>query len=62
MALSSAELIAAVVFAGLLGVIIGSFLNVVVVRVPAGVPLTRESRCPHCDTRVRASRNVPVTR
>ncbi len=49
-----------VVFAGLLGVVIGSFLNVVVSRVPAGVPLTRESRCPHCDARVRPSRNIPI--
>ena len=34
-------------FAGVLGLIIGSFLNVVVYRVPAGIPLTRPSQCPH---------------
>ena len=49
-----------VTFAGLLGLTIGSFLNVVVYRVPAGVPLTRESRCPSCDAPVRPWQNVPV--
>ena len=49
-----------VVFAGLIGLVIGSFLNVVVYRVPAGIPLTRESRCPHCDAPVRWWQNVPV--
>jgi leader peptidase (prepilin peptidase)/N-methyltransferase len=33
-----------VVFAGLLGLAIGSFLNVVAYRVPAGIPLTRERK------------------
>jgi leader peptidase (prepilin peptidase)/N-methyltransferase len=48
------------ILAGLLGLVIGSFLNVVIYRVPAGVPLTRDSRCPHCDARVRPWQNVPV--
>ncbi|HYP73181.1 MAG TPA: prepilin peptidase, partial [Microbacterium sp.] len=47
-------------FAGLLGLIIGSFLNVVVYRVPAGIPLTRPSQCPHCDAPVKPWQNVPV--
>ena len=47
-------------FAGVLGLIIGSFLNVVVYRVPAGIPLTRPSQCPHCDAPVRPWQNVPV--
>lgn len=47
-------------FAGVLGLIIGSFLNVVVYRVPAGIPLTRSSQCPHCDAPVRPWQNVPV--
>jgi prepilin signal peptidase PulO-like enzyme (type II secretory pathway) len=46
--------------AGILGLVIGSFLNVVVYRVPAGLPLTRESRCPRCDAPVRWYQNVPV--
>lgn len=49
-----------VVFAGLLGLAVGSFLNVVAYRVPAGISLTRESRCPHCDTAIAAKYNVPV--
>lgn len=49
-----------VVVAGVFGLVIGSFLNVVVYRVPAGIPLTRESRCPHCDAPVRWWQNVPV--
>jgi leader peptidase (prepilin peptidase)/N-methyltransferase len=49
-----------VVFAGLLGLAIGSFLNVVAYRVPAGISLTRESRCPHCNTAIAARYNVPV--
>jgi leader peptidase (prepilin peptidase)/N-methyltransferase len=49
-----------VVFAGLLGLAVGSFLNVVAYRVPAGISLTRESRCPHCDAAIAARHNVPV--
>lgn len=48
------------VFAGLLGLIIGSFLNVVIYRVPAGIPLTRPSQCPNCDAPVKPWQNVPV--
>lgn len=58
LAVSSTALL--LVFAGLFGLVIGSFLNVVVYRVPAGVPLTRESRCPRCDAGVRPWQNVPV--
>ena len=60
MALSSDTLALLLVFAGLLGLAIGSFLNVVVYRVPAGIPLTRESRCPGCEAPVRWWQNVPV--
>lgn len=49
-----------VLFAGLLGLVIGSFLNVVIARVPEGIPLTRESRCPTCDAPIRAWQNVPL--
>jgi len=45
----------------LLGAAIGSFLNVVVYRVPAGLSLWYPpSRCPHCLHRLRATENVPV--
>lgn len=49
-----------VVLAGVFGVLIGSFLNVVAYRVPAGVSLLRESRCPHCDEPIRPWQNVPI--
>ncbi len=58
--LTPAALALIVAFAGVLGLVIGSFLNVVAYRVPAGIPLTRESRCPHCDEPVRPWQNVPV--
>jgi leader peptidase (prepilin peptidase)/N-methyltransferase len=49
-----------VAVSGLLGLLIGSFLNVVAVRVPAGASLMRESRCPQCDAAIKPSHNVPV--
>ncbi|BAZ42257.1 peptidase A24A domain-containing protein [Calothrix sp. NIES-4101] len=48
-----------VVFA--LGASIGSFINVVVYRVPAGLSvLFPPSRCPHCLNQLKAYDNVPV--
>jgi leader peptidase (prepilin peptidase)/N-methyltransferase len=45
----------------LLGLAIGSFLNVVVYRVPAGQSLARPgSHCPSCQTSIRRRDNVPV--
>ncbi|WP_457101724.1 prepilin peptidase [Microbacterium sp. P5_E9] len=49
-----------VIMAGALGLVIGSFLNVVAYRVPAQISLLRESRCPHCDAPVKPWQNVPV--
>jgi leader peptidase (prepilin peptidase)/N-methyltransferase len=44
-----------------LGVVIGSFLNVVVYRVPRGESLVRPgSHCPACGAPIRARPNVPV--
>lgn len=45
---------------GILGLIIGSFLNVVAYRLPVGISLLRESRCPACEAPVRPWQNVPV--
>jgi leader peptidase (prepilin peptidase)/N-methyltransferase len=43
------------------GLIIGSFLNVVAFRVPARVSIaTPGSRCPACETPIRAYDNIPV--
>lgn len=45
----------------LLGLVIGSFLNVVIHRVPARMSLSHPgSRCPTCDHPIRARHNVPV--
>jgi leader peptidase (prepilin peptidase) / N-methyltransferase len=44
-----------------LGAAIGSFLNVVIYRIPAGLSvLYPPSRCPHCLTRLRKQENIPV--
>ena len=44
-----------------LGASIGSFLNVVVYRIPAGMSLLNPpSRCPRCGHRLKAYDNVPV--
>ena len=47
-------------WAGVFGLVIGSFLNVVAYRVPAGISLMRESRCPQCGASIRAHQNIPV--
>ncbi|MCW2667451.1 MAG: peptidase domain protein [Frankiales bacterium] len=47
--------------AGVLGLLIGSFLNVVVARVPVGASVVHPpSRCPSCSAPVRPRDNVPV--
>lgn len=45
----------------LLGLVIGSFLNVVIHRVPIGVSVANgRSRCPSCEHEIGARDNVPV--
>jgi len=45
----------------LLGLAVGSFLNVVIYRVPRGESVVSPaSRCPGCGTPIRAHHNVPV--
>jgi leader peptidase (prepilin peptidase) / N-methyltransferase len=47
--------------AALFGLVIGSFLNVVIARVPAGESVVRPgSRCPACRTPIAPRDNVPV--
>ncbi|HZB76542.1 MAG TPA: prepilin peptidase, partial [Solirubrobacteraceae bacterium] len=47
--------------AGVLGLIFGSFLNVVAYRLPRGESLARPaSRCPGCDAPIRPYDNLPV--
>lgn len=51
----------ATLFVFCLGACIGSFLNVVIYRIPAGLSLIHPpSRCPHCMHRLKAYDNVPV--
>lgn len=48
-------------FGGVLGLVAGSFLNVVAHRVPAGVSVvTPRSACPRCGTGIRNRDNIPV--
>ncbi len=50
-----------VVFAALFGLAVGSFLNVVVWRVPRGESVASPpSACPRCETPIRPRDNVPV--
>jgi leader peptidase (prepilin peptidase)/N-methyltransferase len=51
----------AAVLAGILGAVVGSFLNVVAHRLPRRESLLRPgSRCPHCETPIKPYDNVPV--
>jgi leader peptidase (prepilin peptidase)/N-methyltransferase len=45
----------------LFGAVIGSFLNVVIYRLPAGQSIVRpRSRCPVCETPIAARDNIPL--
>ncbi len=45
----------------LLGLVVGSFLNVCIYRLPRGESVVRpRSRCPACGTQIRAADNIPV--
>jgi leader peptidase (prepilin peptidase)/N-methyltransferase len=58
---SGGLLAAVVILAGVAGLLIGSFLNVVVYRVPRGLSLVRPpSFCPRCRTSVEWYDNIPV--
>lgn len=53
--------LALLTMAGILGLLVGSFLNVVIHRVPAGLSLVSPgSACPACGHAVRPYDNVPV--
>ena len=53
--------IVAFILAGLLGVCVGSFLNVVIYRVPLGMSLAKpDSHCPQCKYQLKWSDNIPV--
>ena len=49
------------VFLGLAGLAVGSFLNVVIVRMPEELSLLRPpSRCPQCEVAIAPRDNIPV--
>ncbi|MCB1008161.1 MAG: prepilin peptidase [Acidobacteria bacterium] len=50
-----------VAWSGLVGLVVGSYLNVVVHRLPEGEStVTPRSRCPRCGAPIRARDNLPV--
>ena len=52
---------ALIAFCSVLGLLVGSFLNVVVWRVPRGESIVRPpSHCPQCERPIRPRDNVPV--
>src|ERR1039458_4614672 len=54
-------LAAEIIFAALFGAVLGSFLNVVVYRLPRGESLVSPgSHCPSCSASVKAYDNIPV--
>lgn len=49
------------IYAGLLGLVVGSYLNVVIHRLPRHQPTVVErSRCPHCGKAIRPWHNIPL--
>jgi leader peptidase (prepilin peptidase)/N-methyltransferase len=61
MSLSELSLILGRIYFTLIGLCIGSFLNVCVSRWPAGLSVVRpRSRCPKCERPITAIENIPV--
>lgn len=48
------------VLLGVAGLLVGSFLNVVIVRMPDGDPILAPSRCPECEAPIRPRDTIPV--
>lgn len=54
-------LIVVYILAGIIGLCVGSFLNVVIYRVPNGMNLSKPaSHCPKCDYKLRWYDNIPI--
>lgn len=48
-------------FSFILGAVIGSFLNVCIYRIPAGLSIVSPaSRCPQCESTIRWYQNIPI--
>ena len=59
--MTMASIVVIVALAAILGAIIGSFLNVVISRVPEGQSIVRpRSRCPVCRSEIGSRDNIPV--
>jgi len=57
----SSALLAVVILGGLIGLMFGSFLNVVIYRVPARISLSYPpSHCPQCKNPISPLENIPV--
>lgn len=52
--------VALLILVGILGLFVGSYLNVVICRVPTGAPLTQSSQCLNCGAPIAARHNIPV--
>ncbi len=51
----------ALIFAGIIGLCVGSFLNVVIYRVPNGMSIAKpDSHCPKCKNPIKWYDNIPV--
>lgn len=50
----------ALIYAALLGLVFGSFLNAAVHRIPAGHTLMTRSACPKCGHLIRSRHNIPL--
>src|SRR5580692_8394560 len=60
-AMASTEAMVALAFLGVCGLMVGSFLNVCIARLPRGESIVRpRSRCPRCQAPIRWFDNVPV--
>ncbi len=58
---TTAARVLVVAVSGLFGLVVGSFLNVVIYRVPRGMSVVRPpSHCPKCDTELKSIDNVPL--
>ncbi len=58
---STAVRVLATIFSGMVGLLVGSFLNVVVYRLPRGESIVRPpSHCTVCDTQLGPLENIPV--